>query len=199
MDNSGNRPIVLVHGLFRQASVFGKLTQRLQQSGRSVYAPNLTHRAGAIALEDVAVQLSDYIDRTLASEQSFDLVGLSMGGLVARYYLQRLGGLNRVERFVTISAPHRGTWMAYGLPRSNCLQMRPGSAFVRDLNRDADCLARLDFTSIWTPWDFIIVPPSSSQMPMSRNIKLSIFAHAMMVRHPRSIEAVAVALGCSEE
>jgi triacylglycerol lipase len=196
MDNSGNRPIVLVHGLFRQAGVFGKLTQRLQRSGRSVYAPNLIHRAGAIALEEVAAQVADYIDRTLTSEQSFDLVGLSMGGLVARYYLQRLGGLDRVERLVTISAPHHGTWMAYGLPRTNCWQMRPGSAFVRDLNRDADRLARLEFTSIWTPWDFIIVPPSSSQMPMGRNIQLPIFAHAMMVRHPRSIEAVATALEC---
>ena len=38
-----------------------------------------------------------------------------MGGIVARSYVQRFGGIERVRRFITISAPHRGTYVAYAM------------------------------------------------------------------------------------
>lgn len=117
-----------------------------------------------------------------------------MGGLVTRYYLQRLGGIHRVQRFISISSPHSGTWTAYTLRGKGCIQMRPGSAFLEDLNRDASVLKNLNFTSIWTPWDFIIFPTSSSQISAAKEVKLSVFAHAMMARDSRSLKAVAEAL-----
>ncbi len=72
--------------------------------------------------------------------------------------------------------------------------MRPGSAFLQDLNRDAALLENLNFTSIWTDWDFIIVPASSSKISAAKEVKLSVFAHAMMARHSSSLKAVAEAL-----
>jgi len=105
-----------------------------------------------------------------------------------------LGGMERVQRLITIASPHQGTKMAYLSPRPGCVQMRPGSKFLEDLNQDATMLERLNFTSIWTPWDYIIVPASSSQMPVGREVKVPVFAHAMMVRDLRSLQAVASAL-----
>jgi triacylglycerol lipase len=99
-----------------------------------------------------------------------------------------------VQRFIAISSPHSGTWMAYTLWGKGCIQMRPGSAFLEDLNRDAALLEKLNFTSIWTDWDFIIVPASSSQISVAKEVKLSVFAHAMMARHSSSLKAVAEAL-----
>jgi triacylglycerol lipase len=84
--------------------------------------------------------------------------------------------------------------MAYLLPRLGCIQMRPGSAFLKDLNQDASLLERLNFTSIWTPWDFIIVPARSSQMPIGQEVKLSVLAHALMVRDIRCWQAIAAVL-----
>jgi triacylglycerol lipase len=72
--------------------------------------------------------------------------------------------------------------------------MRPGSPFLEDLNQDASMLERLNFTSLWTPWDFIIVPACSSQMPVGREVKVPVFAHAFMVRDARCLQAVASAL-----
>src|SRR6185436_5431091 len=97
----------------------------------------------------------------------FDLIGFSMGGLIARYYLQRLGGIEKVGRFVSIAAPHQGTHMARlgGLP--GWVQMRPGSEFLRDLASDADVLRRVNFTSFYTPLDAVIVPARSSEMPQA--------------------------------
>ena len=166
----------------------------LTQQGWSVHSFNLTPNNASLGLDKLAIQVANYVDKTFAPEQPIDLVGLSMGGLVTRYYVQRLGGIDRVQRFITIAAPHQGTRMAYLLPRLGCIQMRPGSAFLEDLNQDASMLERLNFTSLWTPWDFIIVPASSSQMPVGQEVKVSVFAHAFMARHSHCLQAVKSAL-----
>jgi triacylglycerol lipase len=189
-----NPPILLIHGILLQSIVFYKIANYLTDLGYSVYAPDLFHRSGKLGLKDIAEQVYDYVDRTFAPGQSFNLVGFSMGGLVSRYYLQRLGGIDRVERLITISSPHQGTWMAYGFPRPTALQMRPGSQFLEDLNRDIEMLARIDVTSIWTPLDFLIVPAISSQIPIGHEVRLSVFFHARMVRDDRILRSVAEAL-----
>ncbi|MGB8689680.1 MAG: alpha/beta fold hydrolase [Microcoleus sp.] len=192
--NCSRNPVLLIHGIFRKSGIFNKMSGHLTQLGWSVYSLNLTPNWGNASLEELAQQMADYIDTNFDPQQPLDLVGLSMGGLVTRYYLQRLGGIHRVQRFIAISSPHSGTWTAYTLWGKGCIQMRPGSAFLEDLNRDATVLGKLNFTSIWTPWDFIIVPASSSQISAAKDVKLSVFAHAMMARHSSSLKAVAEAL-----
>ena len=89
----------------------------LQSSGWAVYCLNLSPNNGNIGLDELAQQIVAYVDSHFAVDQTIDLVGLSMGGLISRYYLQRLGGIDRVQRLITISSPHKGTWTA--VPRSN--------------------------------------------------------------------------------
>ncbi|MGK7877626.1 MAG: alpha/beta fold hydrolase [Xenococcaceae cyanobacterium] len=187
-------PVLLIHGIFRKKSVFNKMSAYLNSLGWEVHRFNLKPNNATLGLDKLAVQVADYIENTFPFSQPLDLVGLSMGGLVSRYYVQRLGGINRVQRFITISSPHNGTLMAYALPFTGCVQMRPGSAFLQDLNRDVEILEQLNYTSLWTPYDFIIVPAQSSQLGVGKEVKLSVFAHAMMVRDSSSLEAVAEAL-----
>jgi triacylglycerol lipase len=84
--------------------------------------------------------------------------------------------------------------MAYLLPLKGCQQMRPNSAFLQDLNSDLEDLKKVQFTSLWTPYDFVIVPGSSSRMGVGQEIKLEVLAHFMMVRHGQSLEAVTTVL-----
>jgi triacylglycerol lipase len=194
-NNSNTRnPVLLVHGIIRTSAIFHRMSTFLSDRGWSTYSFNLKPNNGSLGLNQLAAQVADYIDQTFAPDQPLDLVGLSMGGLVTRYYVQRLGGIDRVQRLITISAPHQGTQMAYLSSRLGCVQMRPGSPFIADLDRDVEMLERLNFTSIWTPWDFIIVPAQSSQMPIGREVKLSVFIHSRMVRNTKTLHAVAAAL-----
>lgn len=187
-------PVLLIHGIFIKAKVFNRLFTYLTEQGWDVHRFDLNPANATLGIDKLADQVLDYIERTFPPEQKIDLVGLSMGGLVSRYYVQRLGGVQRVERFITIASPHNGTWMAYTLPLKACLQMRPGSPFLQDLNQDIETLNQLKFTSLWTPYDFIIVPGSSSQVAVGHEVKLSVVAHAMMVRHSLALKAVATAL-----
>ena len=117
-----------------------------------------------------------------------------MGGIISRYYVQRLGGINRVQRFITISSPHNGTVVAYASLRPGCVQMRPYSSFLKDLNRDVGMLKQLNFTSMWTPYDLMIVPANSSQMPIGTEVIVPSRLHPWMLTDARCLAAVASAL-----
>ncbi|HTL88030.1 MAG TPA: triacylglycerol lipase [Leptolyngbya sp.] len=187
-------PLVLVHGITDTFALFDVMTQKLERLGWQTYGLDLLPSNGDRGLDQLAKQLADYIEANLPADQPFDLLGFSMGGLVSRYYLQRLGGIDRVQRFVSLSTPHNGTIAAYLSQRPGCVQMRPNSAFVNDLNQDVKMLDRINFTSIWTPLDGIIIPAHSSVLPVGESIQVKVPLHAWMVTDKRSIALVAEAL-----
>jgi triacylglycerol lipase len=195
MTRQNNRnPVLLVHGLDDTGAVFHKMAPYLTQSGWRVHDLDLIPCNGDAELDCLALQIPHYIKNTFPAEQSIDIVGFSMGGIVSRYYVQRLGGINRVQRFITIASPHRGTWTAYGSMRPGCVQMRPDSKFLQDLNRDVSMLERINFTSIWTPFDLMIVPANSSQLPVGQDLKIWAATHPLMLQDQRSLKAVATVL-----
>jgi triacylglycerol lipase len=191
---SGHNPVVLIHGITDTTLVFRQMTAYLSAQGFSVHSFDLTPNNGAMPLDKLAVQVADYVARNFDPEQPLDLIGFSMGGIVSRYYIQRLGGIERVQRFVSISAPNNGTFTAYLSHRPGCIQMRPDSPLLQDLNQDSAMLARLNFTVIWTPLDLIIVPPSSSQMSMGKEVIVPTHFHGWMPADRRCLQAVAEAL-----
>lgn len=191
---SDRNPVLLLHGLWDTNAIFKAMTAYLSQLDWAVYSLDLIPNNGDAGLDVLAQQVADFADATFGSQQPFDLVGYSMGAIVSRYYVQRLGGIHRVQRFVTISAPHYGTATAYATRKTGCIQMRPNSAFLKDLNRDVSILNQLNFTSIWTPFDAMIVPAISSKLPVGKNVQVPVAMHHLMVADKRSLKAVAEAL-----
>ena len=187
-------PVLLIHGINDTGAVFYKMAPYLSALGWSVHDISLTPNNGIVGLDELAQQVADYIAKTFPPEQPLDLVGFSMGGIVSRYYVQRLGGMERVQRFITISSPHQGTVAAHLSERPGCIQMRPNSPFLQDLNRDVRVLQQLNFTSMWTPFDLIIIPANSSQLPVGREVVLPVPTHPWMLTDTRSIKVVTQAL-----
>ena len=62
-----------------------------------------------------------------------NLVGYSMGGLVVREALRQTPEL-KVHRVALLNSPNYGSAAACLLPLSACREMRPGSAFLKQLN-----------------------------------------------------------------
>ncbi len=193
-DNQQRNPVLLIHGIDDTGAVFKTMANYLGERGWSVYTLDLVPNNGDVGLDELAKQVADYIASNFAPEQPLDLVGFSMGGIVSRYYIQRLGGIERVQRFITISSPHYGTVIAYASGRPGCVQMRHNSDFIKELNSDAAILKQLNFTSIWTPYDLMIVPANSSQMPFLRDVTVPVILHPLMLRDSRSLAMVAQAL-----
>lgn len=194
MARDDRHPVLLVHGIWKTQATFRRMSRYLNERGFSVHAIDLSPNDGSLGIDHLAGQVKAYIDATFPAGSAVDLVGFSMGGLVSRYYVQRLGGVDRIKRFITISAPHNGSMWAHVRKLPGYLHMRPQSQLILDLNRDVDVLSRINFTSIWTPLDLMILPAHSSRLPVGEEVLVAAPLHALMLDDPRSLKAVAAAL-----
>ena len=188
------RPVILVHGIWNTAAIFHPLKTYLEAAGWPTYTFSMTPNNGDAPIESLAEQVEHFVSTTLGSQQPFNLIGFSMGGLVSRYYLQRLGGLTRVRTFIAVCAPHYGTLLAFGSDRYGVRQMRPNSAFIQSLNQDAHQLEKIQVSSLWTLADLLILPPWSSKLKIGTHRRLSVPSHNRMIRDPQGLEAIAQAL-----
>jgi triacylglycerol lipase len=159
-----------------------------------VHTVDLIPNNGSEVLEKLAQQVANYVNDTFEAARPVDIVGFSMGGIVSRYYIQRLGGINKVQRFITISSPHKGTIIAYGTWLAGAVQMRPNSDFINDLNADFKMLKQLNFTSIWTPYDLMILPATSSRLGIGKEVTIPVILHPLMLTDTRTLTIVADAL-----
>jgi pimeloyl-ACP methyl ester carboxylesterase len=79
------------------------------------------------------------LERTLAGHGRLDVIGHSLGGLVATYWMKRIDRGRRIRRVITLGTPHRGTpyaWLGVlmcGAFSRAVWQMLPGSSLVREL------------------------------------------------------------------
>jgi pimeloyl-ACP methyl ester carboxylesterase len=101
----GDDVVVLVHGFFATAGVFRPLRARLEQETGARVA-TFTHAPG-VGVRRIARRLAELVER-MPSSARVTVVGHSLGGIVARYYVQELGGETRVARTVSMATPFGG-------------------------------------------------------------------------------------------
>jgi len=149
------RTVVFVHGWGSNRSGFLPLSAYLRAHGvRQMLAFDYQASRG---VEAAAVGLRAFLKHSVRGGR-VDLVCHSLGGLVARVYLQQLGGARRVDRCITLGTPHRGTYNAYWLGTRVGRELRPDSALLERLARTADQAHGVRFTSIVAGSDNIIIP-----------------------------------------
>ena len=85
--------------------------------------------SGRVSIEALGRALSSELRRL---RRPVNLIGYSMGGLVIREAL-RQNPESKVEKVVLLNSP-RGSAAAFLVPLSACREMRPGSAFLKQLN-----------------------------------------------------------------
>lgn len=184
--------VVLVHGIDDSQTALKQLKKAIEEKAhKRCITFDMVPNDGRVGLDALAHQLADQINQL--PDQKVDLVGFSLGGVVSRYYLQRLDGFEHVERLVTISSPHHGTWMAFARWNPLAEELRPNSAVLTQLNRDWDP-RRIPHTVIWTPFDLMIVPSTSSRMPGAKEVQVPVLLHPWMLDDKRCHEAVCKAL-----
>ncbi|MEU9185179.1 alpha/beta fold hydrolase [Streptomyces sp. NPDC048484] len=197
-------PVVLLHGFIDNRSIFVLLRRSLAQHGRQQieslnYSP-LTCDIRAAA-ELLGRHIEEICERT--GRQEVDIVGHSLGGLIARYYVQRLGGDVRVRTLVTLGTPHAGTRV---VPLMNAhpivRQMRPGSGVLEELREPAPhCRTR--FVSFWSDLDQLMVPLETACIAhpdlLVQNVRVSGIGHLALPVHPAVAAGIRQALDAEEE
>lgn len=190
-------PIVLVHGLDDSPRAFWAMKRRLARDGFSqVSAVRLTPNNGALPLEALAGQLHAHVEQVLreTGADRVDVVGFSMGALVARIWMLEQEGRHRVRRLVSISGPHAGTATGWLRGNPGAAQMRWNSPLLQRLPNEAEAFAPAEVFSLWSPLDLMIIPAHSSRLPGARERTFPVLLHPLMLFDGRVLRAVSEAL-----
>ncbi|MFG2991457.1 esterase/lipase family protein [Streptomyces sp. NPDC048257] len=191
-------PILLLHGFTDNRSVFVLLRRALGAGGRHVEAYNYSPFTLdlRVTARHLARRVEELCERT--GQERVELIGHSLGGLVGRYYVQRLGGDARVRTLVTLGTPHSGTRVAPFMDAHPLVrQMRPDSEVLTELAAPAPgCTTRC--VAFWSEFDALMAPVGSARIehPDLRveNVQVTGIGHLALPAHPAVITAVRRAL-----
>jgi pimeloyl-ACP methyl ester carboxylesterase len=151
----GPRPIILVHGYAMSRACFLPLAVRLRRAGLGPVLGFEYWSLGKTA--SAARRLGEYVEevRRATGAAQVDLVGHSMGGVVARYFVQLAGGDGVVANLITVGSPHAGTDVsAIGLGRPT-RELLLGSSLLARL-RVAPPPRSTKITVIWSRADALV-------------------------------------------
>lgn len=170
------RTVLLITGVTIPAKWFDPIKARLVRDGFRpvVYEPpDLLSGDLFQASHDLAAVVAQI--RAQTGEQKIDILAECTGGLIARHYIQSLGGAPYVSRLVTFVSPQRGIGkapLAASIAKWPALyDLSPGSAFLNAVN-SAPLPPSVPVTSIYTCSDEYIQPFTTSIIPGATNIGL---------------------------
>ncbi|MGW3660807.1 esterase/lipase family protein [Streptomyces sp. NPDC005151] len=197
------RPVVLLHGFIDNRSVFVLLRRSLARHGWH-HLESLNYSPLTCDIRTAAELLGRHVEEicTRTGHHEVDIVGHSLGGLIARYYVQRLGGDRRVRTLVTLGTPHGGTSVApVASAHPIVRQMRSGSAPIEELRRPAPgCRTR--FVSFWSELDQVIVPVEAACIDHpdldALNVRVTGIGHLALPVHPAVAAGIRQALESPE-
>ena len=161
----GTRPVILVHGFLGTRGTMQPMTRRLRSDGRVVFSYSFgTFQTRS--LRNSSEGLAQHV-RRICEEldiDKVDLVGFSMGGLVAMHAVKFLSAHTHVDKLVTLGSPFQGSPLAYpgvalfGAFSPSVWQVVPNSRFLREL-ATAPMPDGVAFRQIHGSMDFFAPPP----------------------------------------
>lgn len=167
------------------------LTRRFQADGRVVFS----YHHGKFQLQSLRASAQELALKLRRLHEnlgvpSFDLVGFSMGGLVALHAIKFLQAGMYVRRLALLGTPLDGTWASLagvatvGAVSSSVWQIMPHSQFLRDLrmaplpphlrvrqihaSEDGLCPATRPLAGVDTSKDYIVMPGGHSSLVVAK-------------------------------
>lgn len=171
---------VFIHGYFAGGGVFEPLSDWLADESIAMRQLHFAYGPyGSVR------KLAERLARNIAEVHDggpVHLVGHSLGGLIARYYVQLLGG--RADRMVCLATPHRGTmrasrWRAVPLAR----EIAPGSETLRVLDATRNRLSRVRLCSVVAEDDGMVLPVDSAVLEDHEVVRLAGVGHQSVLFH----------------
>lgn len=201
--HGGARPcedaVVLVHGLMATAGAFSPVVRHLRE------ALELDVRTFTFWPGSTLDRIADRIDEAVAAHRGacrVHLVGHSLGGIAARWYVQERRHDPRVVQTISIASPFRGVELADMFPEVlRALAFPTGSQLDRIVRDAPKHLARVPHLSIVAEKDQLL-PMTSGVLPGAPSFVLPDTGHNGALFHRKLFDVVTAQirrLGPSEE
>ncbi|MDN5763212.1 MAG: alpha/beta fold hydrolase [Microlunatus sp.] len=192
-------PILLVHGIVDNHTIFAPLERALRRRGFTDL-PSFDYGVLTSDVRETAGRLATAVERLVAESgyEKVHVIGHSLGGLITRYYVQRMGGHERVHTAVTLGTPHQGTALARaGSVLPLVRQLRPDSDLIAELNQAAaDCDTR--FLAFYSDLDQLVLPSRNARIEHPdlrvRNVRVRGIGHMSLTNDGGIAFQIAAAL-----
>ena len=195
-ETTARYPVLIVPGYGSPGFQTDLVSRHLQSSGLDTVKIKLPWMAMGDMVRSANI-VSEQAKRAMKTYgcERVNLFGYSLGGVVARYYLQELEGYPLLGRAAFISSPQAGTYFGYlGFFSPAGRQVQPNSPLLRQLNESpirenlaGKCI------SIFVRWDGVIVPCFSSYLPEGYNLM-----QRRPISHFRAVMSREIAVRASE-
>ncbi len=183
----GAPPVLLAHGFLGTRGTMQPLARRFGDDGRATFS----YHHGTLNLRSLLMSAQQLVDHFARLEKSlgvsqFDVVGFSMGGLIALHAVKFLQAHRWVRRLALLGSPTDGTWAGLlgvatvGWISPSVWQCLPTSEFIADLraaplppgmrvrqihaSHDALCPLPRPLPGVDPQRDFIVLPGGHSSL-----------------------------------
>ncbi len=189
----GETPILLLHGLFNNRASWFWIKRYLRKQGFNNIADiNLSSWHNEEVLTELVAKKVDELRHRLGVDK-VHLVGHSMGGIIARNYIQLRGGTSKVDHCICLGSPHSGSKLTpFALSPLGRILV-PGSDFLRRLN-SAAVPEEVRMTNIFSKKDNMVVPNINSELHWGDAVTLDGIGHTGLIYRSPALAAVSAAL-----
>lgn len=192
------RPLLMLEGFGGNSDAWRFFAPKLKADGYCLFTTNYGEHPllkalipypieGVVPMQQSAKEIAPFVDRILAGTGAakIDILGHSEGTMMPRWYLEKLGGAAKVQKFVAMTPLWRGTaffgaaqlrdlltplglagpviGLVHGLC-GTCTQALTGSDYLNELNADGEAIPGIEHTNIVTRYDELVQPYTSGIM-----------------------------------
>jgi pimeloyl-ACP methyl ester carboxylesterase len=182
---SGLPPVILVHGLYHNASGWALYRCWLRRSGFTrIYAFN--YLSFGKSFEEIVTRFEGFV-REVESEnpgRPAVMIGHSLGGLICRAFADAPGNVGRVQAVVTLGTPHRGSKLAALSLGALGQSLRYGGKLFKELERNSPP-AGSHRLALFSPMDTMVLPFEGLKIddPAWRQLEVAPVGHLGMLFH----------------
>jgi triacylglycerol esterase/lipase EstA (alpha/beta hydrolase family) len=165
VDGAGREPVLLIPGTTLTPDV--DFSWNYERAFRAQGRPYCTVELPGNAMGDIQVAGEYVVDAIRQmhrrSGRRVDVLGHSQGGMIGRWALRFWPDLRPlVDDLVGLAPSNHGTTLAPAVCSLTCApafwQQRDTAAFVAALNSGAETFAGIDYTSVFTALDEVVIP-----------------------------------------
>jgi triacylglycerol lipase len=178
-------PILFVHGWSGSASNWNTMIGRFEKDGYAksqlrAYSYN-TSQSNKTTAETIVKSEVEKLKKETGAEK-VDIVAHSMGSLNSRWYIKFVKeGEANVDDWVSLGGPNHGTTVANFCFSTSCVEMRPGSTFLSELNAGDETPGTVNYGTWWSPCDEFINPDSSVPLSGATNTETACISHLALL------------------
>ena len=165
LSTAAHAPVLLVHGTAETAELewSWNYVPALAALGWPVCTVSLPNKGMSDIQDSAEVVVYAIREMYRRSEKKVQIIGHSQGGMVPRWSLKYWPDTRAmVDDLVGLAASNHGTLDAVAACTPDCTaafwQQRTGSAFITALNSGAETYPGIDYTSVYSHYDEVVIP-----------------------------------------